>query len=467
MKHFFRLLLRGLLLPALAFVPQAADSAATASPSASAATFVIERMAGGPVSAPPDSHAKLVPTGPQPAKGEVRPADGSGLLLRRLTDVSDSRSSVARAWDGNPANGWTNGYAKYPCVNITGEYALAFGSSPGMATLVRLSDCENLGGIITGFDNRAGIGEGSGARWDLSGREGTETHIWVDSIFGDYKHNRGGNWLTWINALTQRKGPPLRLMLEDERKPMVIEMVHHAGQSARYRVFNCGDLKLRIFDIQADRLLDFTLPAAAHDVSPSGEWLFHMGGRPNSFYRISDLAASRTENPVKLPTMSHGHDGWGWTRDGREVYLSMDNNNDWFFAFDPARNERINIFHMSEIGWGTNYHIAHMLNPDQKGWFLLSTYSHESPADTWAANQLMMVEIAPAAERPRVWRLASTYNDFLKSGKGNAYFTEAFASIDPQGSAVYWGANWMGTDNLELYRLELPENWHAQLDSRK
>jgi hypothetical protein len=95
----------------------------------------------------------------------------------------------------------------------------------------------------------------------------------------------------------------------------------------------------------------------------------------------------------------------------------------------------------------------------------MSTYSLERAAERWAANQLMLVELAPAASRPRIVRLGSTENRFLSGTKGNVYFTEAFASMGqvgtPAGAAVYWGANWDGADNLELYELRLPAGWET------
>ena len=65
---------------------------------------------------------------------------------------------------------------------------------------------------------------------------------------------------------------------------------------------------------------------------------------------------------------------------------------------------------------------------------------------------------------PRIWRIANTYSRQWVDGVNvGGYFAEAFASIDHVGNNIYWGSNWMGTDNLELYRVELPANWHEVL----
>jgi hypothetical protein len=131
---------------------------------------------------------------------------------------------------------------------------------------------------------------------------------------------------------------------------------------------------------------------------------------------------------------------------------------------------------MSETGHETGEHIASIRNPRLAGWACVSTYGEADGA--WAYNQLFMIEIKPSApagdkfpnlgkvpeaQRPRIWRLAHTQNRYGKHDSDNAYFTEAFASIAHDGTGIYWGANWMGADNLEVYRLELPADWAERL----
>lgn len=417
----------------------------------------VERFSGGPVAdSEAAGHAVMPATGgPVPERGVTVTRDG--LTITRMTDVSISRSKVAQAWTGNPAQGWTNGYSKYSCVNVNGQYAIAYGSAAGMGTVIRLSDLADMGGIITGWDGAStGIGETNGARWDLSGRPGTETRIWLDSAYADLTRAIGGDWLGWFDALSREKALVYRA------PGQVVNMDHHAGQSGDYRAFietSPEGKRLRIANLATSTVLPVVLPAAGHDLSPSGAWLYLDAGRPGKFYRMADLEVGTTEPAAVSPTTSHGHDGWAWLG-GREVYVSQDNTNDWFFAFNPSTNERIDIWHMSETGWAINSHFA--TTPSSlDGWTLWSTYSD---ADGWAANQLMLIEIAPASARPRILRLGSTENVWLGGQRGDktgGYFTEAFASVDPQGAAVYWGANWMGSDNLELYRLELPDGWRS------
>ena len=141
------------------------------------------------------------------------------------------------------------------------------------------------------------------------------------------------------------------------------------------------------------------------------------------------------------------------------MYTFQDNTNDWFSAFNPESGERIDIIHMSETGWTFGQHMGRMINKEKKGWLLMSSY--DDIYDSWADNQMFMLEIKSHNDepKPRIWRIASTFNRY-----GNNYFAESFASISPDGNNIYWGANWMGEDNLELYRLQLPSNWHDEIE---
>lgn len=398
------------------------------------------------------NHVCIAPTtGTAPAHMQARPAELTGIPVRRISEISEF--PWARKWDGNPALGLTNGYSKFSCVNSSGEYALAYGTQAGISALIRLSDGRFMGWpqIVLIDKRKNGVGDKNAPRWDLSGRPGTEMRLICD-----------GSWDTqdFIVDLDPLKNTQHDMV----RGKYMIDMDTHGDQSARWRPFSVPKKRLMLLDLQTKEIIDTGLDSAGHDVSPNGEWLLYTRHLPHRLYRTADLLRQTTDTFVEVPTKSHGHDGWAYDRDGKQVFVAMDNTNDWYFAFDPATKKRTDIVHMGELGWGTNYHLARMINPAKKGWMLMSTYSTEDPAVSWAANQIMMIEIKPAKERPRIWRLGPTYVRFAGKKKSTDYFTEAFASLDPTGDYVYWGSNWMGTDNLELYRMELPKDWEKRLN---
>jgi hypothetical protein len=157
---------------------------------------------------------------------------------------------------------------------------------------------------------------------------------------------------------------------------------------------------------------------------------------------------------------------------------------------------------MREIGWAQGMHVGSIKNPALDGWALISTYG---PSGGPLTNQLFLLELkplnkvqhpiyiehdpktqsmtpaerkqtlsaaltawnenwVPQNQRARVWRLGSTATQKYVGGKDVAgYYAEAFASINWDGTMVQWGGNWWATDNLELYRIALPRDWHQKL----
>ena len=103
-------------------------------------------------------------------------------------------------------------------------------------------------------------------------------------------------------------------------------------------------------------------------------------------------------------------------------------------------------------------HIGRIYDPAIQGWFFISTYTDS--VSNWAANQLFFVELVDETVGPRIWRIAPTLNAF------QGYWSEAFASLDFQARYVYWGANWEGASNLELYRARLCHRWWETLNSQ-
>ena len=81
-----------------------------------------------------------------------------------------------------------------------------------------------------------------------------------------------------------------------------------------------------------------------------------------------------------------------------------------------------------------------------------------SGEENWAWHQLMFVEIVNAESDPRLWRVSPTFTE------DDGYWTEAFASLDFQAGNIYWGANWNGEDNLELYQAALCKAWWEALE---
>ncbi|MBI2870075.1 MAG: DNRLRE domain-containing protein [Candidatus Omnitrophica bacterium] len=372
-------------------------------------------------------------TGAQPGKSGSFIEPETGHRITRITDINEYNPLQ----NGNPSIGFYNGYSTYTNINYLGDYALAYNTSNSIA-LYGLSDCA--------FIHSLGVGETNDPRFDLSGRPGTEYDLYYHS----------GTYIKKMNVLTKASEVIYNFgewIYSDDHMDQATRARYRPGRLSNYRVF--------VFDLYEKRPLQGIVNGYGYDVSPKGAFLYSDG----RYFRTADLDVGNTTPFALIPTASAGHSGWAFDSNGDEVHVFQDNRNDWFSAFNPATGERIDIAHFLDfgVGWSLGQHIARIHNPLKKGWFLMATYTPPS-AVGWGANNIFMVEVLPKAQSPRVWRIASTHNGpFAVGTTAKDYFAEAFANVDPSGNNIYWGANWGREDNLELYRVELPQNWHEVL----
>lgn len=387
----------------------------------------------------------------------------SGHRMTRITDAIETPMAfVDQSSDlYRPGQGLYNGYSRYTNVNVTGEYVLAFGTNQ-TAYLYKLSDQSYVRKIVR--SGGSSIGESSDPRWDLSGAPGTAYHIYYHSGSRVYKQNA-------LDYDSQGR-PNSEVTVYDFGFSVIAD--DHMDQSldARYRANRLSNSTRVILDMKpADGGLPRVLPGmitsdGGVDISPDGKWFFGSG----QYYRIEDLAKGNNAPYSAIPTTSWGHDGWAYDYSGASVHVYQDNKTDWFCAFNPGTRKLTKILHMSETGWPIGQHMGRVYTSNKKGWLLWASYSADRTY--WSSEQLMMIEILPQAQHPRIWRLGTQCNTWGWPGGSKIiwYFAEAFASLDYSGNNVYWGANWMTStdpivsDNLELYRMELPPDWAEKLE---
>ncbi len=404
--------------------------------------YIIDYVENVPESQTNRKHVFPVPSGSLPEKGDTFIQPGTGHQITRISDINDSFFSSLK---GDPSSGLTNGYSRFTCSNVDDEYILAYSTEQSIL-LYKLPECRFLKELT--YDGIHFIGESNDPRWDMSGRPGTETTIYfhVDRE---------------IFQLDVLKGYTSRELVYDFNQRIVPEDHMDQDKYARYRAVRFPN-EIVVLNLRKKRILPgkINVSYGGCDISTEGDWLYVQGfgqyEMETRFYRIQDLEQGLITNYVVLPCPNHGHDGWAYDSNGNEVYTFQDNTNDWFSSFNPATGERINILHMSETGWEFGQHMGRIYNPKKNGWLLMSSYTWTD--SRWADNQIFLLEILPHNQKPRIWRIASTHNSW-----DGDYFAEAFAGISANGNSIYWGANWMGQDNLELYRVELPHDWHQIL----
>jgi len=417
--------------------------------SLSPSKYILDWVEDVPLSQTIKKHWFPVPSGSLVDQGESFIQPETGHRITRISDIKDNFRFDYMG--GDPSQGLTNGYSRFANSNINEEYALAY-STDQAVLIYRLSDGKPLG--LVEYKEDRFIGESCNPRWDLSGRNGTETiiyyHIWEGTKI--YKQDILEGYSTQEAVYNFSE----RILPED-----------HMDQDryARYRAVRLEN-QIAVLDLRKKEVLPGKISSSSLwgcDISTEGKWLYVQGFNGTQevrFYKILELAQGNISNYSKLPCKSHGHDGWAYDNNGNEVYIFQDNTNDWFSAYNPETGNRIDIIHMSEAGWTFGQHMGRIYNPQKGGWLLMSTYDVTN--DSWVDNQIFMLEVKSheAIPKPRIWRIASTHNLY-----DDNYFAEAFACISPDGNNIYWGANWMGQDNLELYRVELPRNWHEVLNA--
>lgn len=445
--HFNRLLVTALLTGTM-----------LASPVRAAVSYIVERT--DRVSAGSNIKAIMPPADvSQPAARGSFVVPETGLTITRISDVSQTAnplSSNPPAYNGYKGSGLTNGYSRYPNSCYSGEFVLAFGTTP-LAAIYRRSDWAFMG-LLTS-DGTTKIGDTGEPRWDKSGLPGRETIIYFQVGGKFYQQD-------------VKVGPgSTQLIYDFSPSTIVATNDGDISMDGRYRGFRLSNNTTVVLDIIEKRVLPGVVldATAGVDISPDSRFLQVLGDN-HRYYRISDLAAGDNTKPIPLPTLG-GHGGWAQDAAGTWWAVYQSSSTDWLMGFNPDTNTTMKILHMSETGWGLGQHMARMTAADKKGWILVSTYCPDN--STWSYNQLFMMELKPTvdsagntvpeAQRPKLWRLGHIYSYRYLNGQNFGYFTEGYANVDMQSNTVYWGGNWMGTDNLELYKMDLPPDWHTRL----
>ena len=136
---------------------------------------------------------------------------------------------------------------------------------------------------------------------------------------------------------------------------------------------------------------------------------WEYGVRPRDIGTVFDGAYAWDldfTHPVKV-AVGEGHSGWAWSEDGRELFVSQNDRNDWIEAYDVVTGARMQILYHGDFGWGNGWHFARM-PASVPGSVLMSTYCGANV--DWGDNQLFMLEMRDHASDPppRVWRLGPT-----------------------------------------------------------
>ena len=249
---------------------------------------------------------------------------------------------------------------------------------------------------------------------------------------------------------TQHAGSIYWTSVADVSEP--VEFVEEQDTGRRYRSVETLPTApgTSAHDRAAERLYVWcsdSAPPATHQI------YWEYGNRPKDAGTVFDGPHAWNldfTQPVKV-SVDETHSGWAWSADGRELFVSQNNRNDWIEARDIETGTLLQCLHQGDFGWGNGWHFARMPKTTP-GWILLSTYRSGTNTD-WGDNQLLMLEMKDRTSHPRVWRLGPTHNQY------DEYYAEGFAAMSQFGDRLWWGAKWPGQANIETYEMPLPSDW--------
>lgn len=417
--------------------------------------LLVERVSTASVLADPSSG--------QPELAQPFVYAATGITVTRMSDGADADDF---------STGYTNGYSRWSPASFAHSYLTAFASNGG-AVVYRSRDRSVL--------RTLNIGESNELHWDASGSANSERRLYyrqgaslrrLDVESGDdvLVHDFSIDYPGAGAAINGVEGAPSRDMRYWAFQ--ICASMSPGGQCE-------GLYDVIVYDMDNDsiraRLSDHdpTMPTPNFvDISPSGSRIVvgTCAGDPppyNGMYAW-DLDFSQS---VRLST-GCTHSGWAFGKDGEEYFVSQDpcgaNNDEVTFSCDyitavdvndaDGWAHRVPVLGLGDLGWGNGIHIGRIYDDAMRGWFFISTYSDST--QNWGRNQLLFVELVAHDQDPRLWRISPTFNAY------QGYWSEAFASLDFQAQAVYWGANWMGQNDLQLYQADLCSDWPETLNAQ-
>jgi hypothetical protein len=148
---------------------------------------------------------------------------------------------------------------------------------------------------------------------------------------------------------------------------------------------------------------------------------------------------------------------------GREVVVYQDIDSDQIAMLDLESGQVTPLLPIDFSHTPIGFHFSGLAY-DQPGWALVSTYSGGYPeAFTWMDDQVFAIELKAGG---RVVHLAHTHSR-VDPEMEHDYWAEPHASVNHDFTRVLFTSNWgrSGSEQVEMYLIELPPEWMANLPS--
>lgn len=463
--------------------------------------------------------------GTYPAKGKTVVDSASGMHLSRVADKSD----LVGDYGGHQSSLSTIVYARYSPANTTGEFVLVHGDNSTSAWVYRTAT--NRVATILRFKPSLGaasraLGEVNELRWDYSGRHPYRLYFVgrslpasqsvhgerpgmsfyrvdidpatgqqgmpvvirdfsadfpafpsgeiMNDVEGDSSHD-SRRW-AWMVMDTQRGNGflPWAVFSYDKAQDTITGRLQRSCQGS--------PAPCRAIDTPATPAPYLTRPNMV-EMSPTGARVVVHFERAYAGHNQADIGGVADgpkafqrdfSQPVRIGADAT-HSGWAWSLDGRELFVSQNNRNDWIEAVD-IRSEataRCVLISDNSYGCGTKVipyslldggtwtlgmHFSRIYDRSKRGWLLLNTYDSQGYS-AWGKNQNLLVQINDGTLKPSVVaRLGSSANQYYD------YRSEGSGAFDFQGNSIWTTGNWGFTDGRgDVFRIRLPDNWFELL----
>lgn len=185
-----------------------------------------------------------------------------------------------------------------------------------------------------------------------------------------------------------------------------------------------------------------------------------IGYESTNYVQAFDQSMAAATN---LPAGSNAHADLAFGADGHDLFVYQNTATDFISYYDLTTGIETQLLPIPfDVNADIGLHFSGNCNKTP-GWVLVSTYGSYNPPSgqqhSWMDCQLFMLELKA---NPRVWRIAHTQSYTSRDFNAEKnYFAEAFATINAQGTRIYWGSNWRNftTDYTDTYQVIMPDNW--------
>ncbi len=261
------------------------------------------------------------------------------------------------------------------------------------------------------------------------------------SILADLTDKLPKHWGEQLYGMTHLEG---EYSFDGNRLAWAIETgVDHAEETVGYVAFDLRN------GGQVLGTLDYDNRNHDHvSISPSGEYVVISARDKTSAYPV-DFSH---EQILMLETQ---HSDLCVTASGQDCYVAV--------SFDDQKNPEYGWVYMEELGSGKRTRLVNIFGEGntslhlsahaekRPGWAVMSTYNcaagDSSKVSTRLCDRVSLIELK---DNPRIIPLAWTQS----SGEG--YYAEPQATLNNDGSRVYFNSDWGKLGKIDIYRIDIP-----------